>query len=195
MDSCSIIAYGAGNPGSVLNAIKNLGFDGKITSDPDEILAAERIIFPGVGNFGAVMEKIRSLGLDEIIGSCLSENRKFLGICVGLQVLFDSSEESPEVNGLGLFKGQVKRFTRGKIPQIGWNQVVSKNFELLPEGYAYFVNSYYVNPQNNDIILAECDYHGKFCAGIKSGNFIAVQFHPEKSGPYGLEFLRRWWNC
>ena len=167
----------------------------EITSDKDKILNADKIIFPGQGHFAQAMNNLDKKGLVPVIKECCAKGTPFLGICIGLQILFEKSEEAPNVQGLGIFKGEVKKFTQGKIPQIGWNKVVpTENNSFIEENYFYYVNSYYVVPEDKNIISAYTDYNGKFCASIQSGNVTAVQFHPEKSSEAGLRFFRNWIN-
>ena len=188
----AIIDYGAGNANSVKNALDYLGYDSIITSEPDKILSADKLIFPGVGSFGDAMKELKKRKIDAAIKKFIESKKPFLGICIGLQVLFEQSEESPNVKGLGIFKGKVVKFKNGKIPQIGWNKIESRT---IGEGYAYFVNSYYAVPENKTIIESTSDYHGKFTAAIKKGNIFATQFHLEKSGKFGLGILKGWLEC
>nr|WP_289846476.1 imidazole glycerol phosphate synthase subunit HisH [Thermococcus alcaliphilus] len=170
---------------------------GKITNDPYEIEKAEKIVLPGVGNFGAVMEKLEPLRGAIIDG--INEGKPFLGICLGLQLLFEWSEES-EGKGLGIFKGNIVRFRGVRTPHIGWNQVWQKKdcplFEGIKDGaYFYFVHSYYANPENRDIVTGVTDYQSKgreivFPSAVWRDNVFGVQFHPEKSGKVGLKLLR-----
>ena len=185
----SIIDYGAGNANSVKNALDYLGYKSIITSDPDKILKSDRIIFPGVGSFGDAMEELKKRKLDAAIKKTISAKKPFLGICIGMQALFEESEESPKVKGLGIFKGKVIKFKKGKIPQIGWNKIESRT---IGEGYAYFVNSFYAVPEDKRIIESTSDYHGKFVAAIKKGNVLATQFNLEKSGELGLRIIKEW---
>jgi imidazole glycerol phosphate synthase glutamine amidotransferase subunit len=138
------------------------------------------------------MGSLASRGLVEGLRTALEGGRQFLGICVGLQVLFEGSEESPSVPGMGILAGRVERFRFGKIPQIGWNLVRLKKGSGYPSGYAYFVNSFVAVPKDPEDILFESDYFDRFCAGVQRGNLTAFQFHPEKSGPFGFALLRRW---
>ncbi len=187
-----IIDYGAGNANSVKNALDYLGYDSVITSNPEEALKADKVIFPGVGSFGDAMKELRKRNLDNAIKKFIGSKKPFLGICIGLQVLFEESEESPDVKGLGIFKGKVIKFRKGKIPQIGWNKIKSKS---IGKGYAYFVNSYYAAPEDKNIIESISSYHGKFVAAIKKDNVFATQFHLEKSGKFGLNILKEWLEC
>ena len=193
MNKTVIVDYDAGNLRSVANMLTFLNVPFLITSDKDEILNAQRIIFPGQGHFAQAMNNLDKKGLIPVIKECSNKNVPFLGICIGLQILFEKSEEAPNVDGLGIFKGEVKKFTSGKIPQIGWNKVSTTcNNSFIPEDYFYFVNSYYVVPEDENIISTYCDYNGKFCSSVEKGNITAVQFHPEKSSNAGLEFFRNW---
>lgn len=188
-----IVDYDAGNLKSVANMLKYIGVDFEVTSDKDKILSAGKIIFPGQGHFGQSIGNLRNKGLEEPIKTCIAKGTPFLGICIGLQILFESSEEAPEVQGLGILKGTVKKFTKGKIPQIGWNRVkTTLQNSYLPDDYFYFVNSYYVEPEDSTIISSYCDYNGDFCASIEKDNLTAVQFHPEKSSEAGLLFFKNW---
>ena len=190
-----IVDYDAGNLRSVANMLTFLDVPFEITSDKDKILNAEKIIFPGQGHFAQAMSNLEKKGLVPVIKECCSKGTPFLGICIGLQILFEKSEEAPNVQGLGIFKGEVKKFTQGKIPQIGWNKVIpTENNSFIEENYFYYVNSYYVVPEDENIISAYTDYNGQFCASVQSGNVTAVQFHPEKSSEAGLKFFRNWIN-
>ena len=182
----SLIDFGAGNLHSVYKAFKFIGADIEITKDPKVIEKSSAVVFPGVGAFGSVMNAIRKNNLEEIIIKSAKSTKPFLGICVGMQVLFESGEENPDIKGLGVFKGRVIKFKKAKkIPHIGWN------------GLFYFVHSYYVFPEDKTIIAAETEYDGEtFTSIIKKDNLLAVQFHPEKSGEAGLELLENFLkNC
>jgi imidazole glycerol phosphate synthase glutamine amidotransferase subunit len=191
----AIIDYGAGNVHSVKNALAYLEVDCKITSSAADILAAKRIVLPGVGSFEGIMRGLKKYRLVDPIKQSISSGRPFLGICLGLQALFSSSEESPGVRGLGIFSGTVRKFGAGKVPQIGWNSIVPCKDGIFREGYVYFVNSYYVNPDNDSIVAATTDYFGSFASALQCGNITACQFHPEKSGDVGLGILKRWLKC
>lgn len=195
MNKVIIVDYEAGNLRSVANMLTFLEVPFEITSEKEKILNAEKIIFPGQGHFMQAMNNLEKKGLVPVIKECCNNGIPFLGICIGLQILFEKSEEAPGVNGLGILKGEVKRFTEGKIPQIGWNKVVpTANNKYLTQDYFYYVNSYYVVPEDESIISAYTDYNGKFCAAVQSGSITAVQFHPEKSSAAGLTFFRNWLN-
>jgi glutamine amidotransferase/cyclase len=193
----TLLDYGAGNVRSVRNAIRKLGFQIEDVRTPDDIRRAERLIFPGVGSFGSAMGRLREKGYVEPLIAHIRSGRAFLGICLGLQTLFDASEESPGVEGLGIIKGTVKRFSDRalSVPQIGWNGVIMKRPSGLFEGYGgeklYFVHSYRAIPtdENQDWVLTVTHYGGEFISGVQKGNVAAVQFHPEKSGAAGLGIL------
>ena len=189
----TIIDYEAGNLKSICNMLDFLGKQYIISSNPQEIEKAERIIFPGQGHFAQAMKNLENKGLIEPIKNAIENNVKFLGVCIGLQVLFEKSEEAPDVKGLGIIKGEVKKFTQGKIPQIGWNKIKTtpKN-TCLEDDFFYFVNSYYVVPENENIISSICNYGIDFAASIECGNLTAVQFHPEKSSEAGIKFFKNW---
>lgn|SRR5574344_1026572 len=188
-----IIDYGAGNLKSICNMLDFLNQKYIISSKKEDILSAEKIIFPGQGHFEQAMKNLKSKELVDVIKQAVKKQIPFLGICLGLQILFEKSEEAPNINGLGIFKGEVKKFTKGKIPQIGWNKIqTTNNNSLLKEDYFYFVNSYYVCPDDKSIISSITDYNGEFCSSIEYKNVIAVQFHPEKSSEVGIEFFRNW---
>ncbi|MBS3158842.1 imidazole glycerol phosphate synthase subunit HisH [Candidatus Woesearchaeota archaeon] len=194
----AIIDYGTGNLSSVKNAFAVLRQDAVITDKPNEIENASAIVFPGVGNFGFMMKQLIKRKLDVAITKAILDGKKFLGICLGMQALFEESEESPKTKGLGIFRGKVVKFTSGKVPQIGWNKILPENKKgkqknnLFTESYMYFVNSYYIVPKDKSIIAAKTDYNGKFACAVKYKNITAIQFHPEKSGKQGIELLRRW---
>ncbi len=196
----SFLDYGAGNVRSVKNAIRALGYELKVINNPHEILEAEILVFPGVGNFGQIMANLQKKRYVEPLKSYLLQNRPFLGICLGLQVLFERSEEAPGVPGLGIFKGTVKRFeTNLAVPHIGWNGILpykkSKIFHgLRGDEKFYFVHSYHVVPEDPDIILTTTDYGIRFVSAVQKGNIIATQFHPEKSGALGLALLDNFLN-
>ena len=192
----AIIDYGAGNLHSVKNALNFLGADSVITRDKDEILSADHVILPGVGSFGDAMECINNSGLTDTIRKAADGSRPFLGICLGLHLLFEKSEESPEANGLGIFKGSVVKIPDCglKIPHIGWNSIkLAKESRILPDSneFMYFVHSYYIKPLDDDIVSSHTVYGEKLAVSIESGNVFAVQFHPEKSGDAGLSILKK----
>ena len=211
-----VIDYGGGNTGSLLRALHRLnvpfqlksgvGFEGATGLPTGE----HPVLLPGVGAFGALMQSLNERGLSEALKTIVSQGTPYLGICVGLQVLFDASEESPDCPGLGLLKGQVVQFKSSaehplKIPQIGWNRIHALQndtpFEALPEGDVYFVNSYVAAPKDPNVVLYQADYGGPFCAGVSmrtarnvagTHDITAFQFHPEKSGEFGHRLLSAW---
>jgi imidazole glycerol phosphate synthase glutamine amidotransferase subunit len=189
-----IIDYGAGNLVSVKNALDYLGVASKITSNAEDIEKAERIILPGVGSFGFMMESLRKLKLEEPLKKALLKGKPYLGICLGLQALFEESVESPCIAGLNIFKGKVVKFKQGKIPQIGWNNIKPRK-SLFKAGFVYFVNSYYPVPKDKEIIATTTDYFGDFVSAVQKDNITAMQFLPEKSGEFGLNLIRRWLQC
>jgi glutamine amidotransferase/cyclase len=194
----TLLDYGAGNVRSVRNAIRKLGYSVKDVSKPEDILQAGKLIFPGVGSFGSAMERLADFGYLEPLIRYIREDRSFLGICLGLQTLFEGSEESIRVDGLGIIKGLVKRFekTSLSVPQIGWNGIIIRKpsplFSDYQEEKLYFVHSYRAVPtlENNDWILTTTNYGGEFISGVQKGRVSAFQFHPEKSGEAGLNILR-----
>lgn len=193
-----IIDYDAGNIKSVEKAVQFLGKEACITRDPSVILSAERVILPGVGAFGDAMSKLEQYGLVPLIREVVEKGTPFLGICLGLQLLFDSSEESPSVKGLSLLPGKIVRFPDSderKVPQIGWNRLTfpkkTRLFDGVEEGsYVYFVHSYYLNAANREDVAATSDYGLDFDAAVEHGNLFACQFHPEKSSEVGLRILK-----
>lgn len=187
-----VIDYGGGNTGSLTRALGRLEAPFRRAGTPETVAEGRPLLLPGVGSFGAVMEGLKARGLVEPIREAILAGRPFLGICVGLQILFGSSEESPSVPGLDVFQGRVVRFRAGKIPQIGWNRVEPRGEVGFPGGFAYFVNSFVAAPADKEIVLYESDYFGPFCAAVQKGNVTAFQFHPEKSGGFGHGLLRRW---
>lgn len=192
----TIIDYEAGNLRSICNMLDFLGHEYIISSNPKEIEDSESIIFPGQGHFAQAMKNLGNKKLIEPIKFAIANNSKFLGICLGLQVLFEKSEEAPGIDGLGIIKGEVKKFISGKIPQIGWNKIkTTKNNSYLSDDYFYFVNSYYVIPENKDLVSSICNYNIDFAASIEVGNLTAVQFHPEKSSESGVKFFKKWLSC
>jgi imidazole glycerol phosphate synthase glutamine amidotransferase subunit len=189
----TVLDYGAGNLKSIANMLDSLSLPYEITDKKEDIKNAERLIFPGVGNFGQVMASLNSKDLTESLISTVKSGVPFLGICLGLQVLFEESEEAPNVKGLGIFKGKVIRFTQGKVPQIGWNQLIpTENNSILTPDYVYFVNSFYANPEDKSVISAYSNYYIDYTAAVEYKNITAFQFHPEKSGKVGYDFIRKW---
>lgn len=193
----AIIDYDAGNIRSVEKAFRFIGEDVVLTDDKDILLSADKVVLPGVGAFGDAMEKLIQRGLDDTIRKIADKGTPLFGICLGLQLLFDESEEAPGVKGLGILKGKVKRFpeTEGyKIPQIGWNSLIIKKDTRLLKGlpsnpFVYFVHSYYLDT-TEDVVAADCNYIVDFRAAVEKDNIFACQFHPEKSGEVGLRILK-----
>ena len=193
MNNLIVLDYGGGNLKSVTNILDKLGYAYNLTDKKDDILEADRIILPGQGHFGQFMESLNSKGLTDALIQKINSGTPFLGICLGIQVLFEESEEAPGVKGLGIFPGKVVKFTEGKVPQIGWNELkITTNNTVLTNDYVYFVNSYHVIPENKQIVSAYSNYYMDFVASIEYKNIFAFQFHPEKSGEVGFEFFRRW---
>lgn len=198
----AIIDYGAGNIRSVQNALQYLGEEAVLTSDPSVILSADHVILPGVGSFGDAMERLRSADLTGVIRKLCAGGTPFLGICLGLQLLFEQSEESPGVSGLGILPGRIVRIpeetdsgTRYKVPEIGWNSLTYPNhgrlFSGVPEGaYVYFVHSYYLQCADSSLVTARTKYSTMIDASVEKGNVFACQFHPEKSEHTGMQILR-----
>ena len=193
MDDICVVDYGGGNVASLCNALDFLGAGYSVTDDAGYILNAKRIMFPGVGSFGSVMGSLKKRGLDSAIVGAIDNGAGFFGICVGMQVLFSSSDESPGVAGLGVFEGRVVKFCSGKVPQIGWNTVKTVREGVFLDGYVYFVNSYYCVPKDAGIVAGVSEYgRCEFCSAVKFNDVCGAQFHPEKSGRLGLEIIRRW---
>ena len=194
----AIIDYDAGNLKSVEKALVSLGEVPVITREKDAILSADKVILPGVGAFGDAMEKLQQYGLTDVIRQVAKNDTPLLGICLGLQLLFESSEESEGVEGLGLLKGRICRIPEGeglKIPHIGWNSLTYPNPGRLfagigEEPYVYFVHSYYLRAEQEEIVTAAADYGVKIHASVEQGNVFACQFHPEKSSETGLKILQ-----
>lgn len=190
----AIIDYGAGNLRSVTNAIGRLGYQPKIISTPDEVLAARAVILPGVGAAADTMASLQAMGLDDPIRRVIDEKRPFLGVCIGLQVLFTGTEEGGWHECLGIIPGMVRRLPPGlKVPHMGWNQVRQRIahpvFSGIPdEANFYFVHSYYAEPEDSSLVAGETGYGIPLCSVIARDNLVATQFHPEKSGEIGLRF-------
>lgn len=189
----AIIDYGAGNLRSVANAISKLGYQPIVTSRAKDLLEAQAVILPGVGAAGDTMESLRSLGLVAPVKQLIDDNRPFFGVCIGLQVLFSGTEEGGWHDCLGVIPGRVKRLPGGqKVPHMGWNQVQQRLSHPLFEGIPdkadfYFVHSYYGEPEDKSLVAGETEYGVTMGSVIARGNLVATQFHPEKSGEYGLK--------
>ena len=196
----AVIDYGAGNIRNVVNALNKLEYQVKLTSDPEEMLSADTVILPGVGAAGDTVSSLQKLNLVEPVLRIIAEDRPFMGICIGLQVLFTETEEDGGQTCLDAFSGRVRKLPEGqKIPHMGWNQVKQKIdhpvFEGVPDNSNfYFVHSYYVDPEDKSLVAGTTEYGEEFCSIIVKGNVVGTQFHPEKSGDLGLRiydnFLR-----
>jgi imidazole glycerol phosphate synthase glutamine amidotransferase subunit len=201
-----VLNYGAGNIGSVMNALARLNAPARFVRGPEELSLStspfEKLLFPGDGHFGAAMESLETSGYACALREWLGADKPFLGICIGLQALFDSSEEAPEKNGvsvrrLQIIPGTVRRFPGRKVPLIGWNRTTarpeSRLFRGLPEGsFFYYIHSYYAAPDDPGVAAAQAEYYLSYCSAVERGALAAVQFHPEKSGEAGLRLLRNW---
>ncbi len=194
----AIIDYGAGNLQSVKKALDFLGYESEITMDREKILSASHVILPGVGSFGDAMASIRERGLEDIIKQAASGEKHFLGICLGLQLMFEKSDETPGVEGLGIFKGDIVKIPSEnglKVPHIGWNSINLKQtdgiFNGIKDGnYFYFVHSYYLKNADADVVAATTQYGVEIECAIQKGRVCATQFHPEKSSETGLRLLK-----
>ncbi|MDR3160788.1 MAG: imidazole glycerol phosphate synthase subunit HisH [Spirochaetaceae bacterium] len=200
-----MVDYGAGNLGSVMNALKRLGIPARFSRGPEELGSGgpfEGIIFPGDGHFATAMASLESSGYVQALREWIRADKPFLGICIGLQLLLEESEEAPPVEGkpvrgLAVIPGTVKRFPGRKVPQIGWNRTeasaASRLFRGLPAGsFFYYIHSYYAAPAEGSVVAAEAEYYLRYCSAVERGALAAVQFHPEKSGTLGLELLKNW---
>ena len=194
----AIIDYDAGNLRSVEKALEAIGQEAVVTRDRNEILSSDKVILPGVGSFGDAMGRLNEYGLVNTIHEVVDSGKPFLGICLGLQLLFKTSEESPEATGLGILDGEILRIPDApglKIPQIGWNNLEinpkARLFKGLPENpYVYFVHSYYLKAKNPEDVAASTFYSTQIHASVEHGNVFACQFHPEKSSEVGLKILK-----
>jgi len=192
----TLLDYGAGNVRSVINAIESLGETVHVVTSGEDILSAEKLVFPGVGAFGSMMRILNAKNYVDALKTYLQADRPFLGICLGLQALFEGSQEAPDLKGLNFLPGTVKRFDiDGSVPHIGWNGLNFKQSSAIFNGLAgdekfYFVHSYHVVPADPSVILTTTDYGGEFVSSIQKGNIIATQFHPEKSSHCGLRILK-----
>lgn len=192
-----IVDYGAGNLMSVKKAFEYLGMKAKLISTRNDMVDIEKLVLPGVGAFGAAVEELKSKDLFKPIADWLESDKPFLGLCLGMQLIFEGSPESEGVKGFGHFPGHCVRFTVGKVPQMGWNQIeITKDSKLL-EGiedgtFFYFLHSFHVPKDEPDIITAETDYGIKYPSIVEKDNVYGIQFHPEKSGEIGLRMLKNW---
>jgi imidazole glycerol-phosphate synthase subunit HisH len=192
----AVLDYGIGNLHSAQKAIEKMGADSRLTADPRLIAAADGVVLPGVGAFGACMDRLRSTGLEAPAHNAVASGRPFLGICVGMQMLFDGSEEDADAHGLGVIPGTVRWIPPGvKRPQMQWNRLDLRLPDdpmfghIAPGSWVYFVHSLHGVPADPGVIAATCEYGGTLNAAFRLGNVFATQFHPEKSGPVGLELL------
>lgn len=194
----AIIDYGAGNIQSVSKALARIGCDCFVTRDKDEILKADSAVLPGVGSFGDTVDSLNKYGIKDAIREYIASGKPFLGICLGMQLLFPASEESPGAAGLGIYDGSISRIPNGeglKIPHMGWNSLeinpksrLFKGIEKNP--YVYFVHSYFLHASDRELVAATAEYGVTIDAAVERGNVFATQFHPEKSGETGLQILR-----
>ena len=192
-----IIDYDAGNIKSVEKALQYLGQETVVSRDPQVLLKADKVILPGVGSFGDAMENLKKYGLVPVIHEIVEKGTPFLGICLGLQLLFESSDETPGVEGLGILKGKILRIPPSpglKIPHMGWNKLELRSPSPLLEGaegeYVYFVHSFHAEPEDRSIITSVCDYGMEVTASVGRGKVQAFQFHPEKSSRVGMRLLK-----
>jgi glutamine amidotransferase len=198
MNRIAIIDYQMGNLRSVQKGFERVGHAATITSDPAEVAAADKLVLPGVGAFGDAMAELSRRSLVEPIREAIAAGKPFLGICLGLQLLFEVGYEGGRWAGLGVLPGEVVRFELApplKVPHMGWNRVTIRRrppiWDGIPDGtYFYFVHSYYVVPRDPAVVALECDYGGPFCAAVWRDNLFATQFHPEKSQASGLKVLK-----
>jgi glutamine amidotransferase len=196
MADVAIIDYGVGNLRSVEKAFAAAGHEAIVTSDEDELRQASRLVLPGVGAFAACMSALRDHGLVNLVREQVAVGKPLLGVCVGMQMLFEESEEFGTSEGLGFLEGRVRRFddTNHVVPQVGWNQIRQRKAHRLfagieDEAFCYFVHSYYCEPASDDVIVGETDYGVQYASVVAKGNVCGVQFHPEKSQAVGLKML------
>jgi imidazole glycerol-phosphate synthase subunit HisH len=192
----AVLDYGIGNLRSAEKALCHLGADAVLTNDPGAVRAAAGVVLPGVGNFGACMRALRASGLEDVARGAATDGRPFLGVCIGMQMVFDGSDESPDVPGLGIVGGRVTRLPASvRLPQIGWNTVERVDGSALlanldDPAWLYFVHSYAPEPDDLGAVAGWCDYGRRFAAAIERGPLWATQFHPEKSGAGGLRLMQ-----
>jgi imidazole glycerol-phosphate synthase subunit HisH len=187
-----VVDYGAGNLLSVAKAFEYLGLNVLLIERENDFKKVSKVVIPGVGSFGNAMQNINDSGLIEPVMKWVAEGNPLLGICLGMQMLFDSSEESPGVKGLGLIKGTSTKFRSGKVPNMGWLE--TRYLKEEKRKWFYFVHSYFVVPENKGVVVATAEYYQDFPAFVWQDNIMGVQFHPEKSGTDGLELLKNWGN-
>ncbi len=189
----AVVATGVANVASVLAGLRRAGAETRTISRPAEICDAARLVLPGVGAFGAAMQRLAELDLIEPLQRRVEEGRPTLAICLGLQMFAEASDESPGVRGLAIFENRIERLSAPRVPQLGWNWVdASPQSRLLASGYAYFANSYCLRACPNGWTASWTDYGGPILAAVERGSVLACQFHPELSGPWGQQLLRRW---
>jgi len=196
MADVAIIDYGVGNLRSVEKAFAAAGHEAIVTSDEDELRQASRLVLPGVGAFAACMSALRDHGLVNLVREQVAVGKPLLGVCVGMQMLFEESEEFGTCEGLGFLEGRVRRFDDSElvVPQVGWNQIRQRKAHRLftgieDEAFCYFVHSYYCEPADDEVIVGETDYGVEYASVVAKGNVCGVQFHPEKSQAVGLKML------
>ncbi|MBI5609851.1 MAG: imidazole glycerol phosphate synthase subunit HisH [Deltaproteobacteria bacterium] len=199
----AVVDYGAGNVASVVRALRHLGGDAQLVRDPEQLLAARQVVFPGQGHFAQAMRQLQASGMLSALVQTIDRGKPFLGICLGLQLLYQGSDEAPGVAGLGLLPGHCQRFAPGlPVPHVGWQQLRAPAGPHLrgeehtsglesPSQFYYFVHSYYA-PAQGEAVTAVADYGVPFAAAVRRDNLCAVQFHPEKSGQAGLDYLAAW---
>jgi imidazole glycerol-phosphate synthase subunit HisH len=192
----AVLDYGIGNLRSAEKALQHLGVDAALTTDPAAARRADGVVLPGVGAFGRCMEQLRESGLEPVVHEAVESGTPFLGICVGMQMLFDASEEAPGVKGLGIITGEVRRLTAAeRLPHMGWNTITIRTGSALFDGiddgsWLYFVHSYAPVPDDEAVVAATTDYGGTVVAAVEQGSLWATQFHPEKSAAHGLRLLQ-----
>jgi imidazole glycerol-phosphate synthase subunit HisH len=191
----AVVDYGIGNLRSAEKALQHLGADARLTPDAADIASADAVVLPGVGNFGACMRALRDSGLESVTVDAATDGRPFMGICVGMQMLFDGSDESPDAKGLGVVSGRITRLPDSvRLPQMGWNTLERRPDARLLSGlpdpaWCYFVHTYAPEPDDETVVAAWCEYGRRFAAAVEVGPLWATQFHPEKSGAVGMAML------